>query len=244
VTAHGARLVHPLLDCLARDAGTVLWLCRAVLLSCPSLRSGWLHHGLAARLWLEGVRVTCHLCVWPQVPLVLQATADLGGRLTEQTLAGKEPMVCAVTTSSLLRHPTLWQCSASLLKLDELINKPDKSGTAVSSIIPVVFNRRPCPTSAGAAQVTWVPLASLFLGCCFSPHKLLGMGVNSTGVGRWEGLWLHFHVPRVWQPGVEVLLKVEDNQVGQWVVGSRRPRAGGELLAECWKAPLKMGDDL
>lgn len=105
-------------------------------------------------LWLEGVRGTCHLCVWPQVPLVFQPTADLGGRLTEQTLAGKELMVCAVTTSCLLRRASVQQCSGSSLKLDELINKPDESGMAASSIIPVSFNRRPCPTSAAGAQVS------------------------------------------------------------------------------------------
>lgn len=88
--------------------------------------------------------------MWPQVSPVLQATAGFGGSLTEQILAGKELMVFAVTSSSLLRHPSLWQCSASSLKLDELINEPDKSGIGVTSIIPVSFNRRPCPTSAGA----------------------------------------------------------------------------------------------
>lgn len=36
---------------------------------------------------------------WLHVPLVLQPAADLGGRLTEQTLAGKELMMCEVTTS-------------------------------------------------------------------------------------------------------------------------------------------------
>ena len=68
--------------------------------------------------------------------------------------------------------------------------------------------------------------------------------MDSAGIGRWEGLWVPFHVPRAWEPGVEGLLKVEDNQVGRWVAGSRRPLAEGELLAECWKELLKMGDAL
>lgn len=67
--------------------------------------------------------------------------------------------------------------------------------------------------------------------------------MDSTGTGRWEDLWVQFHVPRAWEPGVD-LLKVEDNQVDQWVVGSSRPLAEGELLAECWKELLKMGDAL
>lgn len=140
--------------------------------------------------------------------------------------------------------PSLWQCSASLLKLGELINKPGESGIAASSIIPVSFNRRQCPTSAAGAQVTGICLASLFHDCFFSPQKLVGMGVDSTGIGRWEGLWLQFHVPRAWKPSIEGLLNVEDNQMGRWVVGSRRPLSEGKLLAECWKEPLKMGDAL
>lgn len=141
-----------LLDCLARDAGTVSWLQRAVLPSCPLCDQAgcivvWLLLFVAGR----GRGGTYHLCVWPQVPLVLQPAADLGGRLTEQTL---ELMVCAVTTSSLLGCPSLWQCSASSLELDELINEPDESGIATRSIIPVSFNRRPCPSSAAEAQVT------------------------------------------------------------------------------------------
>lgn len=39
------------------------------------------------------------------------------------------------------------------------------------------------------------------------------MGVNSTGIGRWESFWVRFHVPRAWETGIEVLLKAEDNQV-------------------------------
>lgn len=68
--------------------------------------------------------------------------------------------------------------------------------------------------------------------------------MDSTGIGRWEGLWVHFHVPRAWEPGEEGLPKGEDNRVGQWVAGSKRPLAEEELLAECWKELLKMGDTL
>lgn len=57
--------------------------------------------------------------------------------------------------------------------------------------------------------------------------------MNGTGIGRWEGLWVHCHMPGGWEPGVSGLLKVEDNQVGQG--GCRRPLVEGELLPECWK---------
>lgn len=144
---------------------------------------------------------------------MLQPTADLGGR--QQTLSGKELMVCAVTASSLLRHP--WQSSASSLKLDELINEPGNSGAAASSI-PVSFSRScvPFPQLEHrllCLSVPWLP---------FLPTEVVRRDVDGTG--RWAGLWVHCHMPRAWEPGVLGLLKAGDSQVGQ-----------GELLPECWE---------
>lgn len=86
-----------------------MWLQRACLLE-PVLcdQAG------AIMAWLEGVRGTCNLCVEPQVPLALQPTADLGGTLTEQSLAGKELVVrvppfpdTLLFGSALLAHQSL-----------------------------------------------------------------------------------------------------------------------------------------
>lgn len=96
------------------------------------------------------------------------APADLGGR--QQSLAGEELMVCAVTASSFLGHPWVWQSSASSLKLDELINEPGKSGVAASSIIFVSFSRRLCPISAAGAQAACVSLP-LCSGVAVSPPQ-------------------------------------------------------------------------
>lgn len=85
----------------ARGAGTVSLFQWLVLLSCPRCDQAGSIVTCCSCLWWE--RGTCHVCVWPQAPLVLQPTPDLGGR--QQTLSGKELMVCAVTTFSLLRHP-------------------------------------------------------------------------------------------------------------------------------------------
>lgn len=84
-------------------------------------------------------------------------------------------------------------------------------------------------------------MASTSLG---PPANLVGVGLGSTDVGGWEGPWVHFHVPRAWEPVVEGLLKGEDNQEGQGVVQSRKLLAERELLAEHWNKLLKMGDAL
>lgn len=181
--------------------------------------------GCSCLSWEGG---TCHVCVWPQAPLVLQPTADLGGR--QQTLSGMDLMICAVTTSSLLGHPGAWQSSASSLKLDELINEPGKSGIAASSITPVFFSRELCPIpAAGAQAVVSLPLCSIV---AVSPHKSGEKGSGWHWHWGWEGLGMHCHVPRAWEPGVLGLLKAEDSQLGQ---GDCKPLAEGELLRECWK---------
>lgn len=140
-------------------------------------------------------------------------------------------MICAVTTSSLLGHPGAWQSSASSLKLDELINEPGKSGIAASSITPVFFSKGLCPIPAAGAQAA-VSLCLSVPWLLFLPTKVVRREVGGTGTGGWEGLGVHCHVPRAWEPGVLGLLKAEDSQVGQ---GDCKPLAEGELLHECWK---------
>lgn len=109
---------------------------------------------------------------------MLQPTADLGGR--QQTLSGKERMVCAVTASSLLGHP--WQSSASCLKLDELINEPGNSGIAASSLIPVSFSRSSVPFPQQEHGLLCLSVPWLL----FLPTEVVRRAVGGTG--RWAGL--------------------------------------------------------
>lgn len=145
------------------------------------IRLAVLWPGCSCLSWERG---TCHVCVWPQAPLVLQPAADLGGR--QQTLSGKELMICAVTTSSLLGHPGTWQSSASSLKLDELINEPGKSGIAASSITPVFFSRELCPIPAAGAQAA-VSLCLSVPWLLFLPTKVVRREVGGTGTGGGKG---------------------------------------------------------